>query len=85
MWMIIADLLECIILTENSQNLSAVDWTFFIIIEIIQYAIFTKLVVINDNKIFHVKGDEFLSTIAYLSRFLSREERNTLIICILYI
>ena len=57
---------------------------FFIILEIIQYPIFTKLVAITDNEIFHDKGEEFLSTIKYLYRFLSRE-RNTIIIYILYV
>ena len=41
------------------QNLFTINWTFFIILEIIQYAIFTKLIVINDNKIFYVKGKLF--------------------------
>ena len=36
---------------------------FFNILEIIQYAIFTTLIAINDNDIFHVKDEEFLSTI----------------------
>ena len=31
--------------------------------EIIQYAIFTKSIAINNNEIFHVKGKIFLSTI----------------------
>ena len=35
----------------------------FIILEIVQYAIFTKLVAINDNEIFQVKGEDFLSSI----------------------
>ena len=51
---------------KERHNLPTINWTFFIIIEIIQYAIFMKLVAINDNEIFHVKGEEFWSTITYL-------------------
>ena len=52
--------------------------------EIIHYAIFTKLVAINDNGIFHDKGEEFLLTIIFLYRFLLRE-RNTIIMYVIYI
>ena len=48
---------------KNCHNLSTVDWTFCIILEIIENAIFMKLIAINNNEIFHVKGKEFLSTI----------------------
>ena len=64
---------------KNCQNLSTVNWTFFIILEIIQYAIFTKLITINDNEIFLAKGKKILSTINVhvrweLVELLSREE-----------
>ena len=80
MWMIIADRFECIKLKKKCQNLSTVNWTFLIILEIIQYAIFTKLIAINDTEVLHVKGKEFLSTMTIhrcweLVEFLSREER----------
>ena len=62
---------------KNCDNLSTVNWIFFIILEIVQYAIFMKLIAINGNEIFHVKGKEFFSTINIYSRwelveFLSR-------------
>ena len=52
----------------------------FIILEIIQYAIFMKPIAINYNKISQVKGKEFLATVNIhshweLVEFLSREER----------
>ena len=57
---------------------------FFIILDIIQCAIFMNLVAINDYEIFHDKGEEFLSIITYLYKFLLRE-RNTIITYILNI
>ena len=62
-WCLIADLFKCMKLKKSCYNLSTVNWTFFIIFEIIQYTIFTKLVAINVNDSFHIKGEEFLSTI----------------------
>ena len=47
----IANRFECIKLKKNCDNLSTVNWTFFIILEIIRYAVFTKLVAINVIKI----------------------------------
>ena len=87
MWLIIAKLFEYIKFEKKIVDLSTTSWTLLTILEIAQYAIFTNLVAIDDNEIFHIEGKEFLSItgITYLYRFLSRKQRNTIIIYILCI